>query len=89
MDSLKGGKIVLYEGYYFCMCPYCGIYITVHKNELNCKIFRCGTFKKNNNPIPPHASKVECDEYKSKGLIYGCGKPFIFKGDHVERCDYI
>src|SRR5437870_1140569 len=75
------------DGYFF-MCPHCEIGIFVLKEEVICKIFRCGIYVSNYKPIPPHAPKEECDRLKDQNLIFGCGKPFIFKGDHVERCGY-
>lgn len=59
---------------FIIQCPHCGIHIEIL--ELNCKIFRCGVFKKDFRQIDPHASKKMCDLYAESGLIYGCGKPF-------------
>ena len=55
-------------------CPQCNDPILIE--QLNCKIFRHGTFKSNNTQINPHASKKDCDDYVNNNLIYGCGKPF-------------
>jgi hypothetical protein len=59
----------------------------------NCCIFRHGIMKNTLKQINPHASKQECDNFFSQGLIYGCGKPFIIikKGTNiiVEICEYI
>ena len=30
--------------------------------ELNCRIFRCGIHKTNNQQIPQHLPKLECDK---------------------------
>lgn len=79
-------KIEIYDDFYLFLCPHCNITIFVYKSEKNCGIFRCA-FHKHNKPINPHASKEECEELKSKELIYGCGKPFIIKDLHVEPCD--
>ena len=69
-------------------CPHCDDPIII--DQLNCKIFRHGVFKKTNQQINPHASKIECDEYLTNDLIYGCGKPFrIIDNNTVEICDYI
>jgi hypothetical protein len=69
-------------------CPHCNIPIII--DELNCKIFRHGVFKNTNQQINPHASKIECDDYITNDLIYGCGKPFkIIDNNNVEICDYI
>lgn len=45
--------------------------------------------------IPPHASQKVCDELAAKGLIWGCGKPFLLtrgtsgRVEQVEKCGYI
>ena len=68
-------------------CPWCGVCIVIA--EINCGIFRCGIIKSTNQPIAPHAPKMECDRLFNDGLIWGCSKPFKFGGDKVEKCDYI
>ena len=77
------------SNFYEFTCPHCNISIIVMKNEMNCRIFRCGEYKKTRQPIPPHLPKNLCDELVKNDLIYGCGKPFIFKNDKLEICDYI
>ena len=74
---------------YVAICPHCDGVFIVEKFELNCKIFRHGSFKSSNEPIPPHSSKLLCDSWASNGLIWGCGKPFIFDGSVTKICDYI
>lgn len=72
-------------------CPHCSIYCEII--EFNCCIFRCGVYKYSGKQIPPHLSKVECDELKKKDEIYGCGKPFRIviqdKTIQVVVCNYI
>jgi hypothetical protein len=72
-------------------CPHCQGEVVIE--QLNCKIFRHGIFKKNGEQINPHEKKVECDKFIEKNLIFGCGKPFkvIEKDDKYEAivCDYI
>jgi len=73
-------------------CPHCKEFIIIQ--ELNCKIFRHGTYKSNGEQIPPHSPKEVCDELFISGQIYGCGKPFIIivldSGEwKVEICEYI
>jgi hypothetical protein len=70
-------------------CPHCKISIVIE--ALNCRIFRCGIYKHNNQQIHPHASKSECDQLFKTGAIYGCGKPFQVIGDPPRSviCDYI
>lgn len=75
--------------FYQFRCPHCQAIIQVAYNQVNCKIFRCGVYKKNNQPIPPHTSKKECDRLTNNNLINGCGKPFKFNGKNVTICDYI
>ena len=89
MEENKKQGVELCDNFYIFQCPHCQIYIEVHKNETNCKIFRCGIYKSNNQPINPHSPKTVCDELKEKDLIHGCGKPFIFKDTYVEECEYI
>jgi hypothetical protein len=82
-----------HDNFYIFDCPHCNQRIEVKKNEINCKIFRCGIYKNNHNPIPPHTSKNECDRLKNSNLIYGCSKPFEFvtidNVNSVKICDYI
>jgi len=72
-------------------CPYCNAPVLIEK--LNCRIFRHGTYKKNNEQINPHASKEECNELLINNMIYGCGKPFqiiMKEGKWVAvNCEYI
>lgn len=81
------------ELFFIFSCPHCNQMIEVKKTELNCRIFRCGTYKSNSNPIPPHTSKIECDRLKQSELIFGCSKPFKFVTiddiNDVIVCDYI
>lgn len=75
--------------FFMFKCPHCKTSIAVLTSEINCKIFRCGVLKGNNEPMNPHAQKEDCDNLKNKDMINGCGKPFIFKGNYVEKCGYI
>lgn len=74
-------------------CPHCKILILVKKKELNCKIFRCGIFKKNYNQIPPHLSEELCERLLKEEKIFGCGKPFKVENEGNDYiaviCDYI
>jgi hypothetical protein len=75
------------------ICPHCNEFIIIE--ELNCCIFRHGTYKTNGNQIDPHLPKTQCDYLFQQNLIFGCGKPFqIIKDENnniirVEICDYI
>ena len=74
-------------------CPYCNLYICIHQTEINCAIFRHGCLKTNLSQIPPHLSKVECENKINSDSIFGCGKPFkLVKVDNAYTlviCDYI
>ena len=49
------------DKFYRFVCPHCSIDIEVQKNQLNCKIFRCGIFKNNGKQMNPHTNKLECE----------------------------
>lgn len=74
-------------------CPHCNDPILIE--QLNCCIFRHGSFKSDGTQIGPHSSKQECDHYITNNLIFGCGKPFrIIKNESNNEyytiiCDYI
>lgn len=76
---------------FIIQCPHCSIFIEII--ELNCKIFRCGIFKKNGQQIHPHLSKFECETLVENNLIYGCGKPFrLIPNENINEgnnCPYI
>ena len=71
------------------LCPQCGLMIEVKYDQLNCKIFRCGVYKKDGKQIDPHSKKEVCDQIFKDNLIWGCGKPYMFDGIKVEICGYI
>jgi len=72
-------------------CPHCQSLVIIE--ELNCKIFRHGTYKDTNQQIDPHSTKSVCDYLILNDLIYGCGKPFkiniIDNNYQADICDYI
>jgi len=69
-------------------CPNCALPLYIE--AVQCGIFRCGVFRSNGEPIPPHAPQTECEYYVNNQLIYGCGSPFQFNGvDAPVICDYI
>lgn len=79
---------------YVFECPHCECYIQILRTQLNCKIFRHGTYKdKSLTPINPHASKELCEHLLATNQIYGCGKPLrIFDKAgllYAKECDYI
>ncbi len=75
------------------LCPHCQNNILIMKNEINCAIFRHGSYKKNLKQMNPHEKKEECDRLAQENLIYGCGKPFrLIKEENIYKaivCDYI
>ena len=79
----------------FCVeCPTCQGVILVAPHELHCRIFRHGIYRMTGEPIPPHATKEECDSLFFQNMIYGCGKPFqvVRQEDGTELavlCDYL
>jgi hypothetical protein len=76
--------------YYALPCPHCDEWIIILKNEVACRIFRHGTYKKNYQQIPPHLGKNQCDKLAKNGEIYGCGKPFRLNSKNkAEICGYI
>ena len=79
--------------YTLVLCPHCHMYIIIMKEEFNCKIFRHGVLKANNQQINPHLKKEECDRLAREKLIYGCGKPYklVERKDKwiAEKCDYL
>lgn len=78
------------DEFHFFTCPHCHGTIMVHHAELNCRIFRHGVYRNSNQPIPPHASKQECERLIAAKLIEGCGKPFrITDSMEAVECDYI
>ena len=76
-------------------CPHCEEFVIIQ--ELNCKIFRHGTFTDTGEQIPPHSPKEDCDRFVRENKIYGCGKPFriVTSADPenrdwvIEICEYI
>lgn len=68
------------------LCPHCKHYIEI--DQVNCGIFRHAMYK-NGQPFPPHAPKDICNDALSRGLIYGCGKPFKLVDGVALVCDYI
>ena len=82
-DITKDGDVFNFE------CPHCHLMVQVSQNAINCKIFRHGNYKDTFESIPPHASQLTCEELIREGKITGCGKPFLFDGTMVTKCDYI
>ncbi|NDE17926.1 hypothetical protein EBZ80_23675 [bacterium] len=78
-------------------CPHCHVWVTVHRPEVNCGIFRHGVFRETGQPVPPHASQPDCEQWHATDQIWGCGKPFrlsrgaggVDDGFRVDICDYI
>ena len=77
------------SGFYYFECPHCDMLCEVHKNDINCTIFRHAINKKDSSFVDPHASEEQCKNWLKDGLVYGCTKPFIFDGNIVKKCMYI
>lgn len=70
------------------ICPHCSVEIIIE--QVNCRIFRHAVYVKTGEQLPPHSTKEECDEVFRKGVIYGCGKPFILDAScNAIVCEYI
>lgn len=84
-------KINTEDNYYWFLCPHCAKMIQVLKNQVNCKIFRCGVYKNNMQPIHPHLDKNSCEQLLETGVVYGCTKPFRMDMNNmkVQICGYI
>lgn len=62
---------------YICvLCPTCWGVVFVAKHELNCAVFRHGIMLATGEPIPPHATQIECEELIKQKAVLGCGQPF-------------
>jgi len=78
------------NNYIIIHCPHCQDPILIYKNQLRCRIFRHGAYKKTNKPIKPHLSQKECESLLSSNKIIGCAKPFRLNNlNQPENCDYI
>ncbi len=84
-------QVTVFENHFFLFeCPHCSCLILVAKNEVNCRIFRHGTYKSTGHSMNPHTPKEECDRLFETGEIWGCGKPFhMIESSYVEICDYL
>ena len=86
-------KILLIENFYIFNCPQCNSEIIVHKNDLQCQIFRHAVYKHNYEQVNPHLTKELCDILIEKDMVYGCCKPFRIKSInnimYALICDYI
>lgn len=75
------------------ICPHCKDPVLIQ--QMNCGIFRHGSYKHNGQQIDPHANKDVCDQLLANNLIFGCGKPFQIlyqESDgsfQIAICDYI
>ena len=66
----------LKEDFFYFDCPNCNMEIIVHKNELNCRIFRHAIYKNNYEQVDPHLCKILCDKLIEECKVIGCCKPF-------------
>lgn len=77
---------------FFVECPHCKCLVEIA--EINCAIFRHGTYRHNGRQLNPHLPKADCERLVATGAIYGCGKPFQLvqrEGGVYDAviCDYI
>ncbi len=83
----------LFSGELNFECPNCGGGVVVNESEINCGIFRHAVYKLDNQQIPPHLSKNECEILIMSDKINGCGMPYeivkINNKWYVRICDYI
>jgi hypothetical protein len=84
------GQIVesLENGSWLFQCPHCACTILVPANEINCTIFRCGSYRKNGEQIHPHMKEPQCTALANAKLIWGCGKPFKMNPVHGSKERY-
>jgi hypothetical protein len=81
---------------YFFECPHCGGGILVREADIKCTIFRHAAFRGavkldnvgvDSTGISPHAPKSDCDQMVQENKIWGCGLPFRFTGNFVQKLD--
>jgi len=77
-------------------CLHCHEPFVISHKDFNCCILRHGVYKHNLQPIPPHASKEECDGLVRAGSIYGCAGPLQIIASSASAsaydvviCDYV
>ena len=84
---------VLEGDYYTFECPHCRNFVQVHKNEINCRIFRHAVYKNSLIQVNPHEKKDNCVRLFETGQVFGCCKPFMLVRQTdkyiVKECDYI
>lgn len=91
---MSESNVIFEDGLYRFKCPHCNGVVEVLQNQINCKIFRHATYKKDGQQIGPHTKQHECDSLVENDEVYGCTKPFQIrelpnKQWMVEVCDYI
>ena len=70
---------VFKEGFYQFPCIHCRGWIFVAPQDVACQVFRHGILKTTGQPINPHASQTECEQFVANDTIWGCGKPFFME----------
>lgn len=83
------GIVTLEDGVFWFLCPHCAGGITVDRSQIHCTVFRHGVWRQTGRQIDAHTPKEECDRLAREQLIRGCGKPFVFDGSTVRKCDYL
>ena len=80
---------ISHQRMYYINCPNCGGLCQIPKENIRCGIFRHAVLKSTGKFIDPHTPETECRRLKNSDLVYGCGMPFRFDGNRVEKCGYI
>lgn len=86
LDVMVQPKNIPETPFYEWSCPWCfqtGLdsKVIVAETELNCRRMIHGVFKQGGQPVPPHASRVECEQLLQQSLINGCGKALQITAD--------
>lgn len=76
------------------VCPHCRDLIVVARRDIKCAIFRHAVFRETLEPIPPHATREECEALVGEERVWGCAGPFRLIQDNqgsweAKACGYI
>jgi len=86
---MENEKVNEMNDYLIINCPHCNLDVFIHKNEINCRIFRHAVYK-NGDQVNPHLDQISCEKLVESDQVYGCCKPFLLNVDNKpEICDYI
>jgi len=76
------------------LCPYCDMMFYIDDMQMNCGIFRHGSYVASLQSIEPHLSEAQCIKLVQENKIIGCGKPLACirtspTEAYVEICPYL